>query len=190
MQLKGSKTEKNLLIAFAGESQARNRYTLFAEQARKEGLMQIADIFSETADQEATHAGRLFKFLDGGEVEITAAFPAGGLAKTMTNLRAGAAGEHYEWTEMYPSFANVAREENFGQIAKVLEAIAVAEKQHERRYLMLADNIETGRVFKREQPVVWRCRKCGYISAGNDAPEACPACAYPRGYFELLGENW
>ena len=190
MELRGSETERNLLIAFAGESQARNRYAFFSEQARKEGLIQIADIFAETADQEMAHALRLFKFMEGGEVEITASYPAGLLGKTMENLRAAASGEHYEWTDMYPSFANMAREEGFNHIAKAMEAIAVAEKQHERRYLMLADNIETGRVFHRELPVVWRCRKCGYLHSGNDAPEGCPACAHPKAYFELLGENW
>jgi rubrerythrin len=190
MQLKGSRTERNLMTAFAGESQARNRYTFFASAAKKEGLEQIADIFAETADQESAHAKRLFKFLEGGEVEIKAAFPAGVIAKTTDNLKAGAAGEHYEWTDMYPSFARAAREEGFEIIAKVFETIAVAERQHEKRYLALAANIDAGRVFKREQKVVWRCRKCGYLHEGTEAPAVCPACAHPQPYFEILGENW
>jgi rubrerythrin len=190
MQLKGSKTERNLMTTFAGESQARNRYTFFASAAKKEGFEQIAGVFSETADQESAHAKRLFKFLQGGEVEIKAAFPAGVIGKAVDNLKAGAAGEHYEWTDMYPSFARVAREEGFDPIAKAFEAIAVAERQHEKRYLALAANVETGRVFKRETKVVWRCAKCGYLHEGVEAPAVCPACAHPQPYFELLGENW
>ncbi|MDD5482840.1 MAG: rubrerythrin family protein [Kiritimatiellae bacterium] len=190
MELKGSQTEKNILTAFAGESQARNRYNYFAGQARKDGLMQIMDIFEETALQEKEHAHRLFKLLKGGEVEIFAAFPAGGLGPTLQNLKAAAAGEHYEWTEMYPGFAEVALKEGFEEIAKIFQSIAIAEKQHEKRYLGLAVNIEKGRVFKRETPVVWRCRNCGYLHAGKDTPELCPACAHPRAYYELLAENW
>lgn len=190
MKLKGSKTEKNLLTAFAGESQARNRYTYFSSQAKKEDFIQIADIFEETANQEKEHAKRLFKFLEGGTAEVKATFPAGVIGKTTENLKEGAQGEHYEWTEMYPTFAAAAREEGFEEIAKVFESIAVAEKQHERRYLALKSNIENGRVFKREEAVTWRCRNCGYIHTGREAPETCPACAHPRAHFELLGENW
>ena len=188
--LKGTQTEKNLLTAFSGESQARNRYTYFASQAKKEGYVQMADIFTETADQEKEHAKRLFKFLEGGEVEIAAAFPAGVIGTTVENLKAGAAGEHYEYTEMYPGFAKTAREEGFDAIAAVFEAIAVAEKQHEKRYLDLAANIEAGRVFKRDDKTTWRCRNCGYTHEGNEALEACPACAHAQAHFELLGENW
>jgi len=189
-ELKGAKTEKNLLTAFAGESQARNRYTYFASQAKKEGYEQIAFIFEETANQEKEHAKRLFKFLEGGEVEISASFPAGGIGTTLENLKAAAAGENHEHTQMYPSFAKVAREEGFDAIAAVFEAIAVAEKQHEKRYNDLAANIEAGRVFKRDEEVVWRCRNCGYLHVGTEAPESCPACAHPQAYFELLGENY
>ena len=189
-ELKGTKTEKNLLTAFAGESQARNRYTYFASQAKKEGYEQIAFIFEETANQEKEHAKRLFKFLEGGEVEISASFPAGVIGTTLENLKAAAAGERYEHSEMYPGFAKVAREEGFDTIAAVFEAIAVAEKQHEKRYNDLAANIEAGRVFKRDEQVVWRCRNCGYIHVGTEAPESCPACAHPQAYFELLGENY
>ncbi len=189
-QLKGSKTEKNLLTAFAGESQARNRYSYFSSRAKKDGFIQIANIFEETANQEKEHAKRLFKFLEGGEVEISAAFPAGVIGSTQENLKAGAAGEHYEYTEMYPGFAKIAREEGFGEIAAVFEAIAVAEKQHEKRYLDLMNNIESGRVFKKDNTVVWRCQNCGYLHEGTEAPELCAACAHPREHFELLGENW
>jgi rubrerythrin len=188
--LKGSQTEKNLLTAFAGESQARNRYTYFASQAKKEGFVQISSIFEETANQEKEHAKRLFKFLEGGEVEVTAGFPAGVIGTTLENLKASAAGENYEHTEMYPDFAKTAREEGFDAIATVFEAIAVAEKQHEKRYNDLVANIEAGRVFKRDKEVVWRCRNCGYLHTGKEAPEACPACAHPQAYFELLGENY
>ena len=190
MELRGSRTERNLLTAFAGESQARNRYTYFSGQAKKDSYAQIADIFTETSDQEKEHAKRLFKHLQGGEVEIQAAFPAGVIATTADNLRAAAGGEHHEWTEMYPGFAEVAREEGFNEIADIFEAIAVAEKQHEKRYLALAANIENGKVFKKDEPVVWRCRNCGYLHEGAEAPEACPACAHPQAYFEVLGENW
>jgi rubrerythrin len=190
MDLKGSKTEKNLLTAFAGESQARNRYTYFASQAKKEGYVQMSAIFSETADQEKEHAKRLFKFLEGGEVEIAAAFPAGVIGTTLENLKAAAAGEKYEWTEMYPTFAEVAREEGFNEISSVFNSIAVAEKQHEKRYNDLAANIEAGRVFKRDEEVVWRCRNCGYLYMGQEAPKTCPACAHPQDHFELLGENY
>jgi len=190
MELKGSKTEKNILTAFAGESQARNRYTYAASKARKEGYRQISDIFQETADQEREHAKRLFNLLDGGEVEVTAAFPAGVVGSTLENLRAAAGGENHEWTEMYPSFAATAREEGFESIAAVFEAIAVAEKQHERRYLSMAGNIENGTVFARSDAVKWRCINCGYVHEGTEAPSVCPACAHPRAHFELLCENW
>jgi len=190
MELKGSKTEKNILTAFAGESQARNRYTYFAGQARKDGLMQIVDIFEETANQEKEHAHRLFKLLQGGEVEISGAFPAGIVGATVQNLKAAAGGEHYEWTTMYPEFAATARKEGFEAIAVIFEAIAVAERQHEKRYLGLAANIEKNTVFKKATSVVWRCRNCGYLYTGKEAPQSCPACAHPQSYYELLAENW
>lgn len=188
--LKGSQTEKNILTAFAGESQARNRYTYFSKKAREDGFVQIADIFEETANQEREHAKRLFKLLEGGEVEIVGAFPAGTIGETVDNLKASAAGENYEWTEMYPGFASVARDEGMEAEAMIFEAIAVAEKQHEKRYLELVGNIMADKVFKRENSVVWRCRNCGYLHEGTDAPEMCPACAHPQSHFELLGENW
>ncbi|MBU4485082.1 rubrerythrin family protein [bacterium] len=190
MNLKGSQTEKNLLTAFAGESQARNRYTYFASQANKDGYVQIQAIFEETANQEKEHAKRLFKFLQGGDVEIKTFFPAGKIGTTLENLTASAAGENHEWTDMYPGFAKIAREEGFGEIADVFEAIANAEKQHEKRYKDLAANIERGIVFKREKEAVWRCRNCGYLHKGFESPDKCPACMHPRAYFELLGENW
>jgi rubrerythrin len=189
-ELTGTLTQKNLMAAFAGESQARNRYTYYASKAKKDGLVQIADIFEETADQEREHAKRLFKFMTGGNAEIEAAFPFGVIGDTVDNLKAGAAGENYEWTEMYPSFAATAREEGFEEIAKAFEAIAVAEKQHEKRYLDLAKNIEDGTVFKKSETVVWRCRNCGYLHAGPEAPDLCPACAHAKAHFELLAENW
>ncbi len=188
--VKGTETEKNLLAAFAGESQARNRYTYFVSKAKEEGYVQIAQIFEETANQEKEHAKRLFKFLEGGEVEIQAAYPAGMIGTTADNLKAGAAGEHYEWTDMYPSFAEKAKEEGFGEIAAVFNAIAVAEKQHEKRYNDLRANIENGKVFKRDETVTWRCLNCGYLYEGTEAPSTCPACAHPQSFFELLGENW
>jgi rubrerythrin len=190
MSLKGSQTEKNILTAFAGESQARNRYTYFSAKAKKEGYVQMADIFEETANQEKEHAKRLFKLLEGGEVEIVAAFPAGVIGTTADNLREAAAGENHEHTEMYPSFAKTAREEGFTAIADIFMAIAVAEKQHEKRYLDLLANIDNNRVFKRDQPRVWRCRNCGYLHDGTEAPETCPACDHPQAHFELLGENY
>ena len=188
--LKGSQTEKNLLGSFAGESQARNRYTFFASKAKQDGYVQIADIFAETANQEKEHAKRFFKQLEGGDVEITAAFPAGIIGSTLENLKAAAAGEHHEWSELYPSFAKVAREEGFEVAAIIWEMVSVAEKQHEKRYVELAGNIEADRVFRREQSVIWRCRNCGYLHEGLEAPEMCPACAHPQAHFELLGENW
>ncbi len=188
--LKGTQTEKNLITAFAGESQARNRYTYFISKSKKEGLVQIAAIFEETANQEKEHAKRLFKFMEGGDAEVSAAFPAGVIGTTLENLKAGAAGEKYEWTEMYPGFAKTARDEGFSAIATVFEAIAVAEKQHEKRYNDLAANIEGDRVFTKDKLVVWRCLNCGYLHEGTEAPKACPACAHPQAYFEVLGENW
>ena len=188
--LKGTQTEKNLLTAFSGESQARNRYTYFASQAKKEGYVQISDIFTETANQEKEHAKRLFKFLEGGEVEISGMFPAGVIGSTLENLKESASGENYEHTEMYPGFAKIARKEGFDTIADVFEAIAVAEKQHEKRYVDLAANIEAGRVFKRDETTTWRCRNCGYLHEGNEALEECPACAHDQAHFELLGENY
>ena len=188
--LKGTQTAKNLITAFAGESQARNRYTYFVSQARKDGLMQIAAIIEETANQEREHAKRLFKFMEGGETEVQAAFPFVVIGATADNLAAGAAGEHYEWTEMYPGFAKTAMEEGFEIVDKAFESIAVAEKQHEKRYLDLKKNIDGGTVFKKESPVVWRCLNCGYLFEGAEAPKVCPACAHTQSYFEVLGENW
>ena len=188
--LKGSRTEKNILTAFAGESQARNRYTFFASKAKNEGFIQIADAFIETAAQEKEHAERLFKFLEGGDVEIAASFPAGVIGATEANLLAAAAGEHHEHTEMYPSFARIASEEGFGEIASVMQAIAVAEVYHEKRYLAFAKNIKEGRVFSREQSVTWRCRNCGCTVDGRSAPDVCPACAHSRAYFELACLCW
>jgi len=190
MGLKKTQTEKNILTAFAGESQARNRYTYFSSQAKKEGLVQVSDIFTETADQEKEHAKRLFKLLEGGEAQIQATFPAGVIGTTAENLKEAAGGEHYEWEEMYPSFAKVARKEGFDDIAKIFESIAVAEKQHEKRYRALLSNIKKGTVFKKEKSVVWRCRNCGYLHKGKEAPKECPACAHAQAYFELLGENY
>ena len=188
--IKGTQTEQNLLKAFAGESQARNRYTFFASQARKEGLVQIAEIFAETAEQEKEHAKRFFSFLEGGDVEITATFPAGKVGTSLENLAAAAAGEEHEWQTLYPEFARIAREEGFVAVAVAFEAICVAEKQHGKRYRTLADNLQAGNVFKRNGKVVWRCRNCGYLHEGEDAPKTCPACLHPQAYFELLGENY
>jgi rubrerythrin len=188
--IKGTQTEQNLLKAFAGESQARNRYTFFASQARKEGLVQIAEIFAETAEQEKEHAKRFFSFLEGGDVEITATFPAGKVGTSLENLAAAAAGEEHEWQTLYPEFARIAREEGFVAVAVAFEAICVAEKQHGKRYRTLADNLQAGKVFKRNGKVVWRCRNCGYLHEGEDAPKTCPACLHPQAHFELLGENY
>lgn len=190
MSLKGTRTEKNIVTAFAGESQARNRYSFFAKQARKEGYVQIADIFTETADQEMVHAKTLFKFLEGGEVEITASFPAGRIGTTLENLQAAAGGEHHEWEHMYPDFARTAKEEGFDEVARVMSAIAVAEKEHERRYLALAAHIEGNTVFRRQARTTWRCRHCGYVHAGDKAAERCPACNHPQAHFEELAQNW
>jgi rubrerythrin len=190
MELKGTQTEKNLLTAFAGESQARNRYTYFASQARKEGFMQISAIFEETANQEKEHAKREFKFLQGGEAEIAAAFPAGVIGNTRENLKAAAAGENYETTEMYPGFAKVADREGFAEIAEVFRNIAVAEARHRDRYIALEKNIAAGKVFKREKPVRWVCRNCGYVHEGTEAPDVCPSCAHPQAHFELEATNY
>ena len=190
MEIEGSKTEKNLMTAFAGESQARNRYTFFAAKAKKEGYVQISRIFTETATQEGAHAKALFRMLKGGSVEITASFPAGVIADTVTNLKESAAGEKFEWNEMYPSFAVTAREEGFDRIADLFEAIAVAEKMHGDRYSELAKNIDNGRVFKKEEPVVWVCAKCGYIHEGVEALKICPACSHPQAHFEVMAKNW
>jgi len=190
MSLKGTQTEKNILTGFTGESQARNRYTYFASQAKKDGFVQISAIFTETADQEKEHAKRLFKLLEGGEVEICATFPAGVIGTTAENLKEAAGGENYEHTQMYPGFAKTARAEGFNDIADIFLAIAVAEKQHEKRYLDLLANIEEGRVFKRKEKAVWRCRNCGYLHQGLEAPKLCPACAHKQEHFELLGENY
>jgi rubrerythrin len=188
--IKGTKTEKNLLTAFSGESQARNRYTFYASAAKKQGYEQISAIFEETANQEKEHAKRLFKFLEGGEVTISAAFPAGIIGSTLQNLKAAAAGEHYEQTKMYPGFARIARTEGFAEIADVMMSIAVAERFHEKRYLGLAANIKAKKVFKRSRTATWRCRNCGYIHQGSAAPNICPACAHPRAHFEIVCENW
>jgi len=189
-KLSGSETEKNLITSFAGESQARNRYTYFASQARSEGLVQIALIFEETANQEKEHAKRFFRQLQGGETLVQAPFPSGIISGTAENLKAAAAGEHYEWSELYPDFAKTARQEGFNGAADIWEAIAVSEKQHEKRYLGLLDNVLNNRVFKKDAAVVWRCLNCGYLHHGLEAPEACLACAHPQAYFELLAENW
>lgn len=188
--IKGTRTEKNLLHSFAGESQARNRYDFFAGVAKKEGLVQISKIFEETALQEKEHAKRFFKYLEGGAVEITASFPAGVIGNTLENLKAAAAGENEEWTQAYPEFARIAREEGFPEIAVLWERVSVAEKQHEKRYNDLWKNLEAGKVFKRDGVVIWRCLNCGYIHEGTEAPQLCPACLHPQAYFELLGENW
>ncbi len=188
--LAGSQTEKNLLISFAGESQARNRYAYFASKAKKEGYVQIAAIFEETANQEKEHAKRFFKFLEGGEVEVTAGFPAGVIGTTLENLKAAAEGENHERSHMYPGFAKTARDEGFPAIAAVFDAVSVAEKQHEKRYLDLAANIESGKVFKKDDITVWRCINCGYVHEALEAPEQCPACAHPQAYFEQLRENY
>lgn len=188
--IKGTKTEVNLLKAFAGESQARNRYTYFSSQAKKDGFVQISEIFLETAEQEKEHAKRFFKFLEGGEVEITASFPAGVVGTTYENLMEAAGGEHHEVHVLYPEFARVAKEEGFDVIAKVFEAVIVAERQHEKRYRALAENVKNGKVFKKDSKTTWRCRNCGYLHDGDHAPEKCAACDHPKAHFEELAENW
>ena len=187
--VKGTQTEKNLLTSFAGESQARNRYTFFASAAKKEGFEQISAIFTETAEQEKEHAKRMFKYLEGGTVEITASFPAGVIGKTIDNLKAAAAGENEEWTEAYPHFAEVADAEGFPEIAEMYRLIAIAEKGHEERYRAFIKNIEEGTVFAKEEETVWQCRNCGYIHVGKEAPESCPACNHPQAYFEVKKTN-
>lgn len=188
--MKGSKTEKNLLKAFAGESQARMRYDYFAKQAKKDGLEQIAAIFEETALNEMSHAKSFFKFLEGGMVEITASYPAGKIGTTLENLKAAADGENEEWTELYPEFAKIAEEEGFKEVATTFRMIARVEKAHEERYRKLYDNLEAGRVFERDGKVVWKCRKCGYLHEGPKAPKFCPACQHPQSYFEIKEENY
>jgi rubrerythrin len=188
--LKGTKTEKNLCASFAGESQARNRYTYFASVAKKEDLIQISNIFTETADNEKEHAKRMFKFLEGGMVEITASYPAGKIGTTAENLAASAEGEHEEWTIVYPGFAKTAQEEGFPEVASMYKAISVAEAQHEKRYRGLLANIEKGKVFKKDGKVYWRCSNCGYIHEATEAPKNCPACNHPQAHFEVLAENW
>jgi len=182
--LKGTQTEKNLLKSFAGESQAKMRYEFFAKQARKEGLEQIAAIFEETALNEKAHAKRFFKFLEGGMVEITASYPAGKIGNTLENLKAAAEGENEEWSELYPHFADVAEQEGFKEIAIAFRKIAEVEKAHENRYRKLYENLESGKVFKSNGKIVWKCRNCGYLHEGEEAPETCPACLHPRSYFE------
>lgn len=188
--LKGTKTEKNLLASFAGESQARNRYTFFASQAKKEGFEQIAAIFTETAENEKEHAKRFFKFLEGGMVEINASYPAGVIGKTVDNLKAAADGENEEHTKLYPAFADIADQEGFREIAIAWRKISEVEKHHEERYRALAKNIEDGTVFKKKTKTRWKCRNCGYIHEGESAPEACPTCLHPQAYFELLDDNF
>ena len=188
--LKGTKTEKNLLASFAGESQARNRYTYFAGVAKKAGFEQIAAIFLETADNEKEHAKRFFKFLKGGDVEIIASYPAGVIEDTVANLEASAAGENLEWTKIYKEAEEIARMEGFGEIASVFKEIAEVEEQHEIRYRKLIKNLKEGKVFKRDTEVRWKCRNCGYIHEGKEAPKECPACAHPQSYYELFCENY
>ena len=188
--LKGTKTEQNLLKSFAGESQARMRYDYFAKQAKKDGLEQISAIFAETALNEKEHAKRFFKFLEGGMVEITAAYPAGVIGTTMENLKAAADGENEEWTELYPMFADIAEEEGFKEIAVAYRMIAKVEKAHEERYRKLYQNLEEGKVFEREGILVWKCRNCGYLHEGKKAPKICPACLHPQSYFEIQETNY
>jgi rubrerythrin len=188
--IKGTRTEKNLLASFAGESQARNRYTYFASVAKKAGFEQIAAIFLETAENEKEHAKMLFKFLEGGEVEITAAYPAGVIGDTVANLEASAAGENLEWTKLYKEAEETAREEGFSEVAYVFKEIAEVEEQHEKRYRKLIKNIQNGNVFKRDEVEKWKCRNCGYVHEGKEAPKECPACAHPQSYYELMCENY
>lgn len=188
--LKGTQTEKNILTAFAGESQARNRYTYFAKQAKKDGYVSLSNIFEETANQEKEHAKRLFKFLEGGEAEIQATFPAGKIGTTLENLNEAADGERFEHETMYPGFAKTAMDEGFPEVAAAMESIAVAEQLHERRYRSFIANIENGSVFKKDHEVIWKCQNCGYTHKGKEAMEECPSCAHPRAHFEVLCENW
>ncbi len=188
--LKGTKTEQNLLKSFAGESQARMRYDYFAKQAKKEGLEQISGIFAETALNEKEHAKRFFKFLEGGMVEITAMYPAGKIGSTLENLKAAAEGENEEWTELYPEFAKIAEEEGFKEVAVTFRMIAKVEKAHEDRYVKLYNNLEEGKVFEKDNKIIWKCRNCGYLHEGNKAPETCPACLHPQAYFEIKEDNY
>ena len=188
--IKGTKSEKNLLAAFAGESQARNRYTYFAGAARKEGMEQIANIFTETAENEKEHAKVFFKHLEGGEAEITATFPAGMIRGTLSNLEAAAAGEQLEWTTLYQNFAKEAKEEGFPEVARSFEQVAKVEKFHEARYRALIKNVSAAEVFKKKAPVKWHCINCGYVIEGTEAPRECPACKHPQAYFEVLAENY
>ena len=188
--LKGTKTEQNLLKAFAGESQARMRYDYFAKQAKKEGLEQIAAIFDETAINEKEHAKRFFKFLEGNMVEITATYPAGKIGTTLENLKASAEGENEEWTELYPEFARIAEEEGFKEVASAFKAIAKVEAEHEKRYRTLYANLESGKVFERNGKIYWKCRNCGYVHEGEKAPKMCPACLHPQSYFEIKESNY
>ncbi|MCD7976570.1 MAG: rubrerythrin family protein [Tannerellaceae bacterium] len=188
--IKGTRTEQNLLKSFAGESQARSRYTFFASVAKKEGYEQIAGVFMETAEQEKEHAKRFFKFLEGGMVGITASFPAGKIGTTMENLAAAADGENEEWAELYPEFAAIAAEEGFPAIAAAFRAIATVEAEHEKRYRKLLANIEEGKVFHKDEPIKWQCRNCGYVHEGEDAPETCPACIHPQAHFEPMKQNY
>ena len=188
--VKGTQTEKNLLTSFAGESQAANRYDFFAKVAKKEGYVQISEIFTETARNEREHAKRMFKWLEGGMVEITATYPTGPIGTTIQNLKESAAGEHEEWSVDYPKFAEIADQEGFPEIAKMYRAICVAEKAHEERYRKLLSNVEVEKVFKKDEPVVWMCTNCGYIHTGEEAPEVCPACNHPQAYFELQPTNY
>jgi len=190
MSIKGTKTEQNLLKAFAGESQARNRYTYFAGKAKKEGFEQIAAFFEETAAQEKEHAKLFFKFLEGGMVEITATFPAGVIGGTAENLLASAEGENEEWTDGYPEFAKIAEEEGFAKIAEAFKLVAIVEKRHEERYRKLLQNIQTDAVFNRFEKMEWVCRNCGYVHHGEKSPEICPCCDHPQSYFELKAENY
>jgi len=188
--VKGTQTEQNLLKSFAGESQARMRYDYFAKQAKKEGLEQIAAIFEETALNEMEHAKRFFKFLEGGMLEITAAYPAGVIGTTLENLKAAAEGENEEWTDLYPHFADVAEQEGFKEIAVAYRKIAEVEKAHEERYLKLYENLDSGMVFKHNGKIIWKCRNCGYLHEGENAPQVCPACLHPQSYFEIHAENY
>ena len=190
IKFRESRTARNLMLSFAGESQARNRYTYFSRQAVEDGYVQISDIFEETANQECEHALRFFKFFNGGELEITGSFPSGVIKNTYDNLIAAAAGEKFEHSELYPSFAKIAREEGFERAADTWDAISVSERQHEKRYLELAANILADRVFKRDEERIWRCLNCGYVHTGTEAPDKCPACVRPKAFFELLAENW
>lgn len=188
--LKGTQTEKNLLKSFAGESQARMRYDYFSKQAKKEGYVQISEIFAETALNEKEHAKRFFKFLEGGDVEITATYPAGKIGTTLENLKAAATGEHEEWSELYPTFADVATQEGFSEIAGAFRLIAEVEKAHEERFKKLHANIEAEKVFSADQPKKWKCQNCGYVHIGKNAPDKCPACLHPQAYFQIKEENY